>query len=264
MVNDPFPRDRAAELMHRVPAYLRLSIILAKDPLLSKARRAAIVGAAGYLISPIDLVPGIIPVVGQLDDIAVAIAAIKFALAGLSPERRRAHLEAVGLADDLLVDDLRTLGVLSAWVVRAGARTTQRAARAGASAAVKGSQAAARTGRAAAGVAKDRLPGAASTAATAATSAKGAAVSAAGAAGSAASSAKDAATGAASAAASATGAARARALPAAKAVVRRIPKPRRPGSGPAPELEERLPFEQEATAEVPLLPPPPPGAGPRG
>lgn len=174
MADDPFPRDRAAELLRRVPAYLRLAVVLAKDPALSKARRAAIIGAAGYLASPVDLVPGFIPVAGQLDDIAVAIAAIRFALAGLSPDRRRAHLEAVGLADDLLVDDLRTLGVLSAWIVRAGARTTQRAARAGASAASKGSRAAVRTGRtaataaaAAAGAAassRSRLPGVAAVA----------------------------------------------------------------------------------------------------
>jgi uncharacterized membrane protein YkvA (DUF1232 family) len=165
---DPFPRDRASELMHRIPAYLRLALALAKDPALSKARRAAIIGAAGYLASPVDLVPGIIPVIGQLDDLAIAIAAVKFALAGLSPERRRAHLEAVGLADDLLVDDLKTLGVLSAWVVRAGGRTTARVARAGGRAAVtgsrlavEGSKAAVRTGRSAAGTARERIPSAA-------------------------------------------------------------------------------------------------------
>jgi uncharacterized membrane protein YkvA (DUF1232 family) len=165
MAVDPFPKDRASDLMRRVPAYLRLALGLAKDPALSKARRAAIIGAAGYLASPVDLVPGIIPVIGQLDDLAIAIAAVKFALAGLSPERRRAHLEAVGLGDQLIVEDLKTLGVLSAWVVRAGGRTTARVARAGgraavsgSKAAVAGSRAAVRTGRAAAGAARDRIP----------------------------------------------------------------------------------------------------------
>jgi uncharacterized membrane protein YkvA (DUF1232 family) len=174
--SDPFPKDRANELLRRVPAYLRLALGLAKDPALSRARRAAIIGAAGYLVSPVDLVPGIIPVLGQLDDLAIAFAAVKFALAGLSPERRRAHLEAVGLDDDLLVEDLKTLGVLSAWVVRAGGRTTAKAARAGgrtsvtaaraggraavkgSKVAVDGSKAAVRTGKAAAGAARDRIP----------------------------------------------------------------------------------------------------------
>jgi len=158
---DPFPRERLVVLLERLPAYLRLTWALARDPLLSRARRAAIIGAAGYLVSPIDLVPGVIPVVGQLDDLAVAFAAIRFALAGLSPERRRAHLEAAGLTDDVLVDDLRSVGAISAWMVRAGARTTNRVARKTGSLAVAGTKAAARTTRSVAGSAATRAGSAA-------------------------------------------------------------------------------------------------------
>ena len=71
MATDPFPRDRVARMLHRLPAYLRLSWRLAREPLLSRARRFAVIGAAGYLASPIDLVPGVIPVLGQLDDVLV-------------------------------------------------------------------------------------------------------------------------------------------------------------------------------------------------
>ena len=109
-----------------MPAYLKLSWRLAKDPLLSRARRATVIAAAGYLASPIDLVPGVIPVVGQLDDIAFAIAALKIALSGLDPVRRREHLQSVGLGDDDLAEDLRTAVAASAWLVRAGARNTGR------------------------------------------------------------------------------------------------------------------------------------------
>ena len=133
MADDPVPaRTRRRRCCGGFPRYLRLSWRLAREPLLSRARRAAvIVAAAGYLASPVDLVPGVIPVLGQLDDIAVALAAIRVALAGLSPERRRRHLDAVGLTDDDLTADLRTVGAATAWVLRAGARTTGRGARAG-------------------------------------------------------------------------------------------------------------------------------------
>ncbi|HEX5827755.1 MAG TPA: YkvA family protein [Candidatus Limnocylindrales bacterium] len=127
MTEDPFPRERVTLMARRMPAYLRLAWRLAKDPLLSKARRAAVIGAAGYLASPVDLVPGVIPVLGQLDDIAVAIAALKIALSGLDPERRRVHLESVGLGDDDLAADLRTLGATTAWIGRAGYRSSRRA-----------------------------------------------------------------------------------------------------------------------------------------
>lgn len=132
MPDDPFPRDRFTAMIRRLPAYLRLAWRLAREPLVGRARRAALAAAAAYLVSPIDLVPGVIPVVGQLDDVAVALAAIRLALAGLRPERRRMHLEAVGLSEDDLADDLRTVGATSAWIVR----STARAALTGAGAAV--------------------------------------------------------------------------------------------------------------------------------
>ena len=84
-----------------------------------------------------------IPVLGQLDDIAVALATLRFALAGLDAERRHAHLEAVGLGDEDLANDLRTLAATSAWLVRAGARTTGRVATRGGRLAVRGAKAAA-------------------------------------------------------------------------------------------------------------------------
>ena len=136
--DDPFPRERVAAMLRRIPAYLRLAWRLAREPLLSRARRAAVVAAAGYLASPVDLVPGVIPVLGQLDDVAVALAAIRFAMSGLSPERRRLHLEAVGVADEELAADLRTVGATTAWLLRAGSRTALRAARVGGRAAVAG------------------------------------------------------------------------------------------------------------------------------
>jgi uncharacterized membrane protein YkvA (DUF1232 family) len=129
--SDPFPRERAAATIRRMPAYLRLSWRLAREPLLGKARKAAVAAAAAYLASPIDLMPGVIPVLGQLDDLAVALAAIRFALDGLSPARRRAHLDAVGMTDADLAADLRTVGATTAWILRAGARTTARVSRLG-------------------------------------------------------------------------------------------------------------------------------------
>jgi len=135
---DPFPRDRLAATLRRMPRYGRLAWRLGRDPLLSRVRRGAVVAAAGYLVSPIDAVPGVIPVIGQLDDIAVVLAALRFAMAGLDPARRREHLDAVGLEDGHLAADLRTLGSTTAWTLRAGARTTNRAMRGSAAATAKG------------------------------------------------------------------------------------------------------------------------------
>jgi uncharacterized membrane protein YkvA (DUF1232 family) len=148
--SDPFPRDRFAGTLRRMPRYGKLAWRVGRDPLLSKARRAAVIAAAGYLVSPIDAVPDIFPVIGRLDDIAVVLAALRFAMAGLDPARRREHLEAVGLKDDDLAEDLRALGLTTAWTLRAGARTTarltRRSASLGLSAARTGGRAARRGG----------------------------------------------------------------------------------------------------------------------
>ncbi len=125
---DPFPRERMTALLHRIPAYLRLSWALALDPRLSRRRRAAVIGAAAYLASPVDLVPGIIPIVGQLDDLLLALGALRLALNGLDPAVREVHLARVGLTDADLGADVRTLGAAAAWTARRGARIGARTA----------------------------------------------------------------------------------------------------------------------------------------
>lgn len=137
--SDPFPREAFGTLIHRLPAYGRLAWRLGRDPLLSRARRAAVLGGAAYLVSPIDLVPGFIPVLGQLDDIAVVLASLRLALDGSSPARRQVHLSAVGLTDDDLATDLRAVGSTAAWIGRAGIRTGWRVGVAGARALGRGS-----------------------------------------------------------------------------------------------------------------------------
>jgi uncharacterized membrane protein YkvA (DUF1232 family) len=156
MADDPFPSEPFRDLIRRIPAYGRLAWRLGSDPRLSPARRAAVLAGAAYLVSPIDLVPGIIPVLGQLDDIAVVLAALRVALDGLDPAARAAHLEAVGLQPDHLRADLGTVASTAAWIARQAARTAARVARTGAvvlghgvaRAARVGGRAGARAGRA--------------------------------------------------------------------------------------------------------------------
>ena len=85
---DPFPRDAWSTLIGHAAGYLRLTLALLRDPAVSKHRRAALLAAAAYFASPIDLIPGIVPVLGQVDDLAVAILAIRLALNALEPGRR--------------------------------------------------------------------------------------------------------------------------------------------------------------------------------
>ncbi|HEY7598599.1 MAG TPA: DUF1232 domain-containing protein, partial [Candidatus Limnocylindrales bacterium] len=113
-----FPRDEFGALLRRLPRYGRLAWALARDPRLSRVRRAAVLAAAAYVVSPIDLVPGIIPVAGQLDDLLLALAAIRFALDGLKPEVRAQRLAEAGLSQDDFAADVRTAVAITRWMGR--------------------------------------------------------------------------------------------------------------------------------------------------
>jgi uncharacterized membrane protein YkvA (DUF1232 family) len=144
---EPFPREEALGLVRRVPAYGRLAWQLGRDPAIAPGRRSALIAAAAYLLSPIDAVPGIIPLLGQLDDLIVIIAALRFALAGMTPQQRARHLEAVGLSEAIFVADERTLVDIGRWTVRVAADTGRRMARAGVRAGSRASRGVASVGR---------------------------------------------------------------------------------------------------------------------
>jgi uncharacterized membrane protein YkvA (DUF1232 family) len=157
VADDPFPSEAFGALMRRLPRYAKLAFALGRDPAIAKARRAAVLAGAAYLVSPIDLVPGIIPVLGQLDDLLVVLLALKLALGGLEPTRRREHLASVGLAEEDLAADVRTVGSTTAWVGRRGVRLGARAATVGARAAARTTVAVGRAGRSALAAGRRRL-----------------------------------------------------------------------------------------------------------
>ena len=59
-------------LVRALPALTAMIAKLARDPRLPKATKLALLAAAVYLASPIDLIPDFIPVVGYLDDLLLA------------------------------------------------------------------------------------------------------------------------------------------------------------------------------------------------
>ena len=52
----------------------------------SKADKAIIIGALGYMISPLDVMPDAIPIVGLTDDLAVLIYVLKKVWTNIEPE----------------------------------------------------------------------------------------------------------------------------------------------------------------------------------
>jgi uncharacterized membrane protein YkvA (DUF1232 family) len=59
-------------LLRALPDIVRTISGLAKDPVLPKAAKLALAAVVLYLVSPVDLIPDFVPVLGHLDDVFVA------------------------------------------------------------------------------------------------------------------------------------------------------------------------------------------------
>jgi uncharacterized membrane protein YkvA (DUF1232 family) len=83
------PRDVSVrELLSVIPDVLRLLRSLIGDGSVPADVRIVLVGLIAWIVSPIDLIPEFIPGLGPLDDVVVAIVAMRYV-------RRRVGLEAL-------------------------------------------------------------------------------------------------------------------------------------------------------------------------
>ena len=73
-------RTQARELAALIPNLLWLFRGLLKDPRVSRSSKAWLWFAVAWLVSPIDLIPEFIPVLGPLDDAVVAALVLRHVL----------------------------------------------------------------------------------------------------------------------------------------------------------------------------------------
>jgi uncharacterized membrane protein YkvA (DUF1232 family) len=121
---------RFVAVMTRVPRYIKLGWLLMNDPTVSGTGKAALGGGLAYAVSPVDAVPGFIPVLGQLDDLAVLLLAVRTALRSCPTEVADRHLQTAGLSWEALERDLVTLRATAIWVAQRGGALAVRAGKA--------------------------------------------------------------------------------------------------------------------------------------
>ncbi len=71
-------RDLAMTVMRMLPDVLRLTGRLIVDPATPRSARLALVFLGGWIAMPLDLVPDFLPVIGQLDDVVVAVLVLRW------------------------------------------------------------------------------------------------------------------------------------------------------------------------------------------
>ena len=74
----PSKFSKLAEYIMFMPDILILFWRLFKDKRVSSKIKIVLVNAILYIISPVDLIPGFIPIIGQMDDVAVAFFALNY------------------------------------------------------------------------------------------------------------------------------------------------------------------------------------------
>ena len=86
------PRDaRLRDLVRIVPDILRLCRDVLADGRAPRGPRLAIAGLLVWLVSPIDLIPEFIPVLGPLDDVVVAVLVLRYVRRRLGTDDLRAR-----------------------------------------------------------------------------------------------------------------------------------------------------------------------------
>ena len=92
-----------------VYAALILYYTLQSDKI-SAANKAMIIGALGYMISPLDVVPDAIPIAGLTDDLAVLLFVLKKVWTDIDPEiQENARQRLSKWFDDDEIDEIKNL-----------------------------------------------------------------------------------------------------------------------------------------------------------
>jgi uncharacterized membrane protein YkvA (DUF1232 family) len=129
-VSDP-TLERFWEAVRRLPRYVALGVHLARDERVPNGAKTTVLLAGAYAVSPIDLVPGIVPVAGQLDDLLVLLHALRRAVRACPEPVAAELLGRAGLSLDDFERDLAACRATVRWLAVRGVRLGRRLAAAG-------------------------------------------------------------------------------------------------------------------------------------
>ena len=102
----------AFETARKLPTYARLVWGLARDPRVPVQQKAVLAGIAAYLAFPIDLIPDFVPVVGELDDLAIVVLGLDWFIRNAPPNVVEEHMAKIARHDDTLTRDLDAAGTI--------------------------------------------------------------------------------------------------------------------------------------------------------
>jgi uncharacterized membrane protein YkvA (DUF1232 family) len=106
-------QTKLKEYLLLLPHLVKLLARLMRDPRVSPRSKAVLVLVIGYLVSPIDLIPDMIPGMGQLDDLVIAAFALDYMINRVPDEILREHWE----GDEDVLELIRNIAEIAATLV---------------------------------------------------------------------------------------------------------------------------------------------------
>jgi uncharacterized membrane protein YkvA (DUF1232 family) len=118
------PRDHARQTSLKeyallAPRLIKLLVRLMRDPRVQPRSKALLLVTVGYLVSPIDVIPDMVPGVGQLDDIIIVAFALDHLLNRIPEELVQEHWD----GDEDILEVVRHVveigaGLVPTWIKR--------------------------------------------------------------------------------------------------------------------------------------------------
>jgi len=97
--------SRAMQVLVEVPRHGKLAYCLLRDERVPRAPKAVLLAALGVIVSPIDF-PAWIPVLGELDILALGILAVQTFIEACPEDIRREHEAALSAKDSIFDRDM--------------------------------------------------------------------------------------------------------------------------------------------------------------
>ena len=98
--------SRAKQLLVEVPTHGKLAYCLLRDERVPRAPKAVLLAAIGVILSPIDF-PAWMPVLGELDMLALGILAVQTFIEACPEDVRREHEAALKAGESVFDRDFR-------------------------------------------------------------------------------------------------------------------------------------------------------------
>ncbi|MBA2265360.1 MAG: DUF1232 domain-containing protein [Chloroflexi bacterium] len=80
-----------ARLVLKLPTYARMVWGLVRDPRTPIGLKGMLAAALAYVVFPVDLIPDVIPIIGQADDLTVLLLVLDLFIQNAPPEVRAEH-----------------------------------------------------------------------------------------------------------------------------------------------------------------------------